>query len=65
MATYFISGPLNITQDRFEELYVPILKEKISLLGNKFIIGDARGVDTLMVSCQCGTGTSYRIPYVH
>jgi len=46
MPTYFISGPLNITEEDFNLHY----KEKIDKAiaeGASFVVGDAQGTDTL------------------
>lgn len=41
-----ISGHLNLTQEEFDEHYVPLLKEAFAK-GDAFIVGDAPGADTL------------------
>ncbi len=46
MRTAFISGHLDLTQDEFDREYIPLI-EKALLQGDKFVIGDARGADTI------------------
>lgn len=43
--TYFVSGHLDLTQDEFDEHYVPMLQSAYRS-GAHFVIGDARGTDT-------------------
>ena len=42
----YISGHLDLTEEEFEEHYVPFI-EKALERGDTFIIGDARGADSL------------------
>lgn len=42
----FVSGHLDVTREEFEEHYVPLLCEAI-LQGASFVVGDARGADTM------------------
>ena len=46
MATYFISGHLDLTAEEFIEHYVPRLEIAVAN-GATFVVGDARGCDTL------------------
>jgi hypothetical protein len=46
MTTYFISGHLDVTPMEFQINYVPKLEAALAVGGN-FIVGDARGADTL------------------
>ena len=43
---YFISGHLDFSKDEFETHYVPKINEALAS-GANFVIGDARGVDTM------------------
>ena len=47
MSTYFVSGHLNLTHAEFLEHYKPKLDEALRDLSSKFVVGDARGADTL------------------
>lgn len=49
MKTYFISGHLDITQEEFDTHYVPKLEAALEdgEEGVAFVVGDARGADTL------------------
>ena len=42
----FISGHLDLTQAEFDKFYAPIIKP-LALYGHGFVVGDARGADTL------------------
>lgn len=44
--TVFVSGHLDLTEDEFQEHYVPLLTEYCSL-GYHFVVGDARGADSM------------------
>lgn len=44
--TYFVSGHLDLTQDEFKEHYLPVLDSAIAE-GALFVVGDARGTDTM------------------
>ena len=44
---YFISGHRNITQEKFDEIYVPIIKEAAKDERNSFVVGDCVGVDMM------------------
>lgn len=44
--TAFISGHLDITEKEFEENYIPLIDKAIEQ-GDNFIVGDARGVDSM------------------
>jgi len=46
MVVYFISGHLDITEDEFNEHYIPLIKEAINNR-DTFIVGDCRGVDAI------------------
>ena len=46
MLCYFISGHLDISEAEFQEHYVPELDRAIQA-GASFVVGDARGTDTL------------------
>ena len=46
MKTAYISGHLDLTEEEFKEHYIP--KISLALVSyNKFIVGDARGADTM------------------
>jgi hypothetical protein len=47
MPTYFISGHLSLSRPEFLEYYKPKLDEALRDLSSKFVVGDARGTDTL------------------
>jgi hypothetical protein len=55
MATYFVSGHLDLTPEEFREHYVPKLVEAIQE-GADFVVGDAPGADALAQAwlAQCG-----------
>lgn len=44
--TYFISGHLDLTKNEFTQHYIPQLQNAI-LTNSSFIVGDARGADSL------------------
>lgn len=44
--TYFISGHLDCTAEEFSTHYSTII-QKLAFFGHSFIVGDARGADTL------------------
>jgi hypothetical protein len=46
VSTYFISGHLDLTQQEFDTYYQVFLVRAIAS-GGSFVIGDARGTDTL------------------
>ena len=46
MCTYFISGHLDLSKKEFQAHYMPQL-EAVIQNGGKFIVGDARGADSL------------------
>lgn len=43
---YFISGHLDLTEQEFEEHYVPMILDALNNYG-RFVVGDARGADTM------------------
>lgn len=45
--TYFVSGHRNITQEEFDNNYVPALKKAIENPDVYFVIGDCDGVDIM------------------
>lgn len=45
--TYMISGHLSVTEEEFREHYIPHIDKALAEKGSKFVIGDARGADTL------------------
>ena len=46
--TYFISGHGNVTEEEFQEHYVPQLRQVLSdSFETRFVVGDFRGADTL------------------
>lgn len=45
--TYFISGHCNITQEEFDNNYVPALKKAIEDKESYFVVGDCIGVDIM------------------
>lgn len=45
MTTYFISGHLDLSDQEFQEHYVPHLMKAISDPTTRFIVGDAQGTD--------------------
>ena len=42
----FISGHLDLTQEEFNEHYIPKIQEAIGR-GDRFVVGDAKGTDTM------------------
>ncbi len=46
MTTAFISGHLDLTQDEFNEHYMPYIIEAL-VEGHDFVVGDARGADEM------------------
>ena len=44
--TVFVSGHLDLTEEEFQDHYVPLLTQYCDL-GYHFVVGDARGADTL------------------
>lgn len=44
---YFISGHLDITDGEFREYYIPKIDQAIAMPDAKFVIGDARGIDSM------------------
>lgn len=45
--TYFISGHRNITQEEFDNNYVPVLKEAVQNGDAYFVVGDCIGADIM------------------
>lgn len=45
MSIYFISGHLSLTNEEFQEHYIPQLEKALEAKGT-FVVGDARGADT-------------------
>jgi hypothetical protein len=43
---YFISGHLSLTQGEFDAYYKPLIDEALSY-GHSFVVGDAKGADTM------------------
>jgi hypothetical protein len=43
---YFISGHLSLTDEEFEQFYVPLIYKGISE-GSSFVVGDAAGADSM------------------
>lgn len=46
MIICFVSGHLDLSQDEFEKQYVPLISKAIAN-GHDFVVGDARGADTM------------------
>lgn len=44
---YFISGRLDLTEDEFVEHYVPWITAALGVPGAGFVVGDARGADSM------------------
>jgi hypothetical protein len=44
--THFVSGHLNLSEAEFDEYYRPAIDEALAR-GDSFIVGDARGTDTM------------------
>lgn len=61
MNIYFVSGHLNITKEEFELHYALRLEAALEE-GASFVIGDARGADSL--SQMYLLGKRHRLPYV-
>ena len=57
---YFISGPLDLTQDEFNRHYQPLIDNALS--GSSFVIGDAKGADYL---AQLYLFTNYDVTIYH
>lgn len=53
--TAFISGPLNISEDRFRQLYIPAIDKAIAD-NDSFVIGDAIGVDKIALDYLISRG---------
>lgn len=47
MTIYFISGHLDLAPKEFREHYKPLIDEALLELESTFVVGDARGADTL------------------
>ena len=47
MKIAFVSGHLDLTKEEFQEHYVPLLQQAI-INHDKFVVGDARGTDSMV-----------------
>src|SRR4051812_11873979 len=58
--TVFISGHLDLTQEEFEEHYVPRITEAIAS-GVRFMVGDAPGCDFMAQRFLAGNGVAFAV----
>ena len=49
MATYWISGHLDLTADEFLQHYAPEILKAATLPANRFVVGDAPGCDDMAI----------------
>lgn len=47
MLTFYISGHLDLTKEEFEEHYVPMIENALNAGNYYFVVGDAKGTDTM------------------
>ena len=47
MLTYFVSGHLDLTKEEFNVHYVPCLREALKQNNVSFVVGDAKGADSM------------------
>lgn len=47
MTTFYISGHLDLTQEEFDEHYVPLINSALENFPASFVVGDAKGADQM------------------
>lgn len=47
MKVYFVSGHIDLTEEEFEEQYVPTLELALKSDSSRFVLGDASGADVM------------------
>lgn len=62
--TCFISGHLDLTPEEFDEHYRPRIDEMIER-GCRFVVGDARGADTMAQDHLLSRGCKYKVMVYH
>ena len=63
--TFFISGHLDLTPEEFFVHYAPVILSKASETEASFVVGDARGCDTMAQSFLVELGLAHRTTVFH
>lgn len=64
MKTYFISGHRLISQEKFDELYVPEIDKALEE-GSRFVVGDCGGVDFMAQKYLVSKGAGDKVTVYH
>lgn len=62
--TVFVSGHLDLSSEEFRQHYAPSLREHIDA-GSRFVVGDARGADTMTQRLLAFAGCDDNVTVFH